>query len=298
VNLSDNTLGQLLSISSALTWSVGVIIYRHLGAHIPPLALNLFKNLIVFILILPTLIIVEGWHWPTISSTEVFISVLSGVLGIAIADTLYLSSLNKLDAARLGIIGNLYSPFVLILAFLFLSERLTGLQWGGFALVSAGVFLASQQKVETTLDSSLLKRGLLYGISAIFLMAVAIVMVKQTLTKQPLLWIVTLRMVGGVAGLSIIFLIRGETFLQPVRQITARQWGILLVAALVGQYISMILWLGGYKYTSASVAAVLNETPSIFILVMAWLFLREKMTLHKIIGVILTMSGVSFMLLI
>lgn len=289
-------LGETLSIGSALAWSAGVVIYKYLGATVPPIHLNLLKNLIVLAFILPTWVVIEGWNWPTISSREVTLSVLSGVLGIAIADTLYFYALNILGAARLGIIGNFYSPFVLGLAFLFLSERLTGLQWVGFGLVTTGVLLVSQQQLDSVLTSTTFKRGLLYGVGSVFLMAMAIVMVKRTLTDQALLWIVTLRMLGGVAGLGVIFFWRGESFLQRALQLNSRQWVTLIFAAFVGQYISMVLWLGGYKYTSASVAAILNETASIFILLMAWLFLREKLTLRKLIGATLSLGGVIFML--
>ena len=79
------------------------------------------------------------------AQAAVMLSLVSGVLGIAVADTLYFRALNTLGAARMGVMGNLYSPFVIVLSFLFLSERLTALQGVGFVLVSAGVLLVSRQ---------------------------------------------------------------------------------------------------------------------------------------------------------
>ena len=58
----------------------------------------------------------------------------------------------------------------------------------------------------------------------------------------------------------------------------------------------MVLWLGGYKYAPASVAAVLNETASIFIVLLAWLWLREPLGRRGAIGVTLTLGGVVLML--
>ena len=40
-------LGELFSLLSAAVWAVGVILYRQLGASLPPLQLNLVKNLLV-----------------------------------------------------------------------------------------------------------------------------------------------------------------------------------------------------------------------------------------------------------
>ena len=59
----------------------------------------------------------------------------------------------------------------------------------------------------------------------------------------------------------------------------------------------MVMWLAGYKYTQASIAAILNETASIFILLLAWLLLREPLGRRGAIGVSLTLGGVVLMLM-
>lgn len=69
------------------------------------------------------------------------------------------------------------------------------------------------------------------------------------------------------------------------------------MAAFVGQCLAMVLWLAGYKYTQASIAAVLNETASVFIVLLAWLWLREPLGRRGAAGVTLTLCGVALMLL-
>ena len=290
-------IGEACSIGSALAWSVGVIMYKRLGETLAPLQLNLLKNLIVLAALLPTLLLMPGLGWPSMPAAAIAWTLLSGVLGIAIADTLYFRALNELGAARVGIIGNLYSPFVIVLSFAFLSERLNALQGVGFVLVSAGVLLVSGQRAGKQLAPEQLRRGLLYGVAAIGLMAIAIVMVKRVLEGQPLLWVVALRLFGGAAGLAVLFVWRGQRLLPLAGTMPRFGWRSLFAAALLGQYISMMLWLAGYKYTKASVAAILNESSSIFIVLLAWLFLHEGMNLRKLAGVTCTLSGVACMLL-
>jgi drug/metabolite transporter (DMT)-like permease len=227
----------------------------------------------------------------------VLLTLLSGVLGIAVADTLYFRALNTLGAARMGIIGNLYSPFVIVLSFVFLSERLTTLQMIGFVLVSSGVVLVTRRKAEKILTPKQLQTGVLSGAAAVILMAIAIVMVKRVLEGQPLLWVVTLRLFGGAIGLATAFFWRREPLLPSDPALPPLHWRILISGALLGQYISMLLWLAGYKYTQASVAAILNETSSIFIVILAWLFLREGLSIRKLVGVACTLSGVACMLI-
>ena len=290
-------IGEACSIGSALAWAGGVIAYKRLGETLAPLQLNLLKNLIVLALLVPTLVLTPGLARPTLGIPAAALTLLSGMLGIGVADTLYFRALNTLGAARIGVIGNLYSPFVIVLSFAFLGERLNSLQGVGFVLVSAGVLLVTQQRVAKDPPTADVRRGVLCGIGAIALMAVAIVMVKRVLEGQPLLWVVSLRLIGGVLVLAVLVMWRRQPLLPGAHARPRLRWRVLILGALLGQYVSMMLWLAGYKYAQASVAAILNETSSIFIVVLAWLFLHEGLSRRKIAGVACTMSGVACMLL-
>jgi len=60
----------------------------------------------------------------------------------------------------------------------------------------------------------------------------------------------------------------------------------------------MMLWLAGYKYIPASEASILNETASAWIVLFAWLMLKESVGLRRLIGLLLTFSGAIVMLLV
>lgn len=290
-------LGEFLSLLSAATWAVGVILYRQLGATLQPLQLSLLKNPLVLAMVLVAIPLVHGTALPDFTATQMLIALGSGVIGIAIADTLYFRALNQLGAGRMGVLGNFYSPAVIVLSVLFLDERLTLMQFIGFGLVSLGVFLVAERRADDLGGGRALLKGLAIGLVAILLMAVAIVMVKRTLEAQPLLWVTALRMGGAVAGLWLVALLlrgRESTLLPPLASVP---WRKLLLAAFVGQFLSMVFWLGGYKFTSASVAAILNESSSVFILLLAWAWLKEPLSRRAMAGVALTIAGVGCMLI-
>lgn len=289
-------LGELFSLLSAALWAVGVILYRQLGATLPPLQLNLLKNLLVLCMVVPAIPLVHGFAPPSFSMAEIGVALASGAIGIALADTLYFRALNQLGAGRMGVLGNFYSPAVIGLSFVFLGERLTLVQLIGFGLVSLGVFLVAERRADDHGGGRALIKGLGIGLLAILLMAVAIVMVKRTLEVQPLLWVTGVRLVGatiGLLALSMLFRSRGP-MLPPLRGLP---WRKLLLAAFVGQFLSMVFWLGGYKFTSASVAAILSESSSVFILLLAWAWLKEPLSRRAVVGVALTIGGVACMLL-
>jgi drug/metabolite transporter (DMT)-like permease len=295
-------LGEACSILSALAWAVGIMLYRQLGASLSPLRLNFLKNLLVLAMMAPAIALVHGLVLPAFSGPQLLAAFASGVLGIGIADTLYFRALNELGAGRMGIIGNSYSPMVIVLSYAFLGERLKALQLAGFALVSVGVWVAAwPRRIAEQLVPGVAPparhsaRGVGLALLAVALMAVSIVLVKRVLEAQPLFWVTGLRMVGAIAAMLLIAAWRGEAAqLKP--QAPGLPWAKLFIAAFVGQFVAMVLWLAGFKFTLASVAATLGETASIFILLLASVWLKEPLTRRAVAGVVLTFGGVCFML--
>ena len=286
--------GELFAILSALAWALGVIAFTRLGDRLSPLALNLRKNLLVLAMLAPLVVLRDGFAWPPLAGADLAIALASGVIGIGLADTLYFRALNRLGAGRMGIVGNFYSPFVLVLSFVFLGERLSPLQGVGFLLVSTGVLVIGTPRGVSGIDHQAMRRGIALGVLAVLLMAIAIVMVKRVLERHDVLWVSTVRMAGGVAGMLMLL----PFLAAPAERarLDRRGWILLVGAAFIGQLVAMLLWLAGYKYTSASIAAILNESASIFIVLLAWLLLREPLTRRKLVGVGFTLSGVACML--
>jgi uncharacterized membrane protein len=191
-----NAIGELCSILSALAWAIGIMLYRQLGATLPPLRLNFLKNLLVFGMILPAIPLAHGLALPHFGAAQLAAAIVSGMVGIGLADTLYFRALNELGAGRMGVLGNFYSPFVIVLSYAFLGERLTAWQLLGFALVSIGVWVAAWPRAlqaEGQAQPAHTMRGLGFALLAIVLMAGSIVLVKRVLEAQPLLWVTSMR---------------------------------------------------------------------------------------------------------
>ena len=288
--------GELFAISSALIWALAVILFRRSGETLPAFELNLFKNFFGLILLIPTILLVNGFTLPGYSPTELFLVFMSGLLGIAVADTWYLKALNMMGASRTGIVSSLFSPFVIFLSAIFLGERLVTWQWLGFMLVMSGVLLVTWRSHRSVVDSADVKKGAMYGVGAVFMMATGVVMVKEILETQPFLWTVELRIAGGICGMLVYMLLTArwqsvkQNFSQP------QPWGTVMFASFLGSYFALILWLLGYKLIDASVASVLNETNVAFIVFLAWLMLGEQINRRKLAGLALTIGGVIIMM--
>jgi len=289
--------GEFYALASAFCWALAIIFFRRCGDALPPFELNLFKNFLGFLLILPTLALVEGLTLPEYSLTEAGIAIVSGFLGIAVADTWYLRALSLMGASRTGIVASLLSPFVILLSFLFLGETLHGWQLVGFALVMSGILMVTWRQNSRDVDAAHLGRGVFYGIGAVFLMAVGVVMVKEILETRSFFWTTGLRLAGGLSGMLFYMVLRGRTAVVVERFKNPLPWKYIVPASILGAYVSMMMWLAGYKLIPASEASVLNETANAWIVFLAWLMLGETIGYRKVAGILLTSIGVIVMLL-
>lgn len=291
-------LGEFFALSSAVVWALAVVLFRRAGDVLPPFETNLFKILLGFVLLWPTIVVFEGWTLPSYSPGEFLVVVLSGYLGIAVADTWYLRALHLVGASRIGVVSSLLSPFVILLSVLFLGERLSNWQLGGFVLVMCGLLLVSWQANREQVDVQDLRTGMLYGISAVFLMAVGVVMVKQILETRSFMWTAQLRMAGGITGMVLYLALRGgfgrvwSAFRRPL------PWRLIIAASFCGSFLSMLMWLYSYKLIPASVSSVLNQSANAWIVLLAWLVLHEYIGTRKLLGLLLTTAGVLVMLLV
>lgn len=291
-------MGEFFSVACAACWGLAVVLFRRSGETMPAFELNLFKNLLATSLMVPTLIVFHGLSLPGYSGGEWLIVIVSGVIGIAIADTWYLRALNLMGASRTGVVAMLFSPFVIVLSTLFLSESLRPVQYLGFLVVLAGVLLVTWHRHRRDVSLRALRLGTAFGVGSVALMAIGIVMVKPILEQHEFLWTVGARLAAGAVGM-LIFVSLGRGWGRMMLHFRAAQpWPMIVAASLLGSYVSMILWLAGYKLTQASVAAVLNETGAAFIVLFAWLMLGETMSWRKLSGLLLAFSGVLLVVLV
>jgi drug/metabolite transporter (DMT)-like permease len=288
---ATRSLGEVLALASAVAWAIAVVLFRVSGRRVHPIGLNLAKNLLALVLILPTLLVLGEPLAPAVPLGTIGLLLLSGVLGIAVSDTLFFHALNRLGASLTAIVDCFYSPFVIALSFIMLGERLAPVQLVGAGLVVSAVLTLSKEGKIEKLASRDLARGVVYGILAMFFVALGIVMVKPVLGSVSVFWATFVRIAGGAAALIVLvpFLKNRRAILSPLLE--GRNWKALVPASFFGSYLSLILWMGGMKYAKASVAAVLNQLNTIFIVIIAAIFLKERLTGWKILAVVLAFVG-------
>jgi len=284
--------GELMALGSALCWAVAVILFRRTPS-LSPFAMNLFKNVFALGLFGLTLLFTGGGlgqhpaaEWARLA--------LSGVLGIAVADTLFFAALQRLGPSRLAIVECSYAPSVVVLSAIFLSEPV-GLPLAvGAGLVAGGVVLGSlERRPQGEVD----RQGVLLGVTAILSLATGVLLAKPVLAHSPLVEVTLIRLLAGVGGQLVYAALHRRPAEDLAAFRTRAAWPALIPASILSTWLAMLLWLGGFKYAPASVAAVLNQTTTGWVLLLARIFLGEPLTPRRLGGAGLAAAGALLILL-
>ena len=291
-------MGEICSLLSAIFWALAIIIFKKIGDRVSPMVINPVKSIIGLLLFILTCLIMGVPLMPNsqFSNTDLLILSISGIIGIGIADIIFLHSLNILGAGISAIVDTVYSPFVILFAFILLGESLTFTQLIGGALIIGSVLYASTKIQNIPVDRKRFKQGILYGIGSIAMMALGIVMIKPILNTVSdnvglQLWIAGYRLVSGVLVSGSIMLIanRKQNILRALRDRTL--WLPLIVSSVLAAYLGIAMWVMGMSMTTASISSILNQTATIFILIFAWIFLGEPLTKRRILSIVVAMCG-------
>lgn len=281
-----------MALITAVIWAFAVILFKKSGESVHPIALNVFKSTMAMVLLVPTILLGGESLFHTAPIWDYGLLLLSGVIGVAVADSMFFKSLNLLGASLSAIIDCLYSPFIILLSVLFIGERLGWVQGGGVLLIISAVLTVTSRQGNGSISRHNLVWGALWGAAAMALMAISIVMVKPLLDRSPMLWATEVRLVGGCLALYGMLLFNRHRASIMMSLLVTRSWKYTVAGSFLGAYVAMVLWIGGMKYTQASTAAALNQSSNVFVFLFAALFLKEKITWLKVVAILTAVTGV------
>ena len=177
-----------------------------------------------------------------------------------------------------------YAPTVLVLSVLFLHEGLGAGLFVGTPLVVVGLVIVAWRRQADA-------KGVLLCIGGVMTTAVAVIVAKPVLERSELIEATLVRLTAGAVGIGLFEAVsgRGREALVLFRRHPAHPFAFL--GAFLGTYVAMILWLGGMKYGAASRAALLNQSATVFVLVLSRLT-GEVIPARRWLGAAIAVAGV------
>ncbi|MBI4803546.1 MAG: DMT family transporter [Elusimicrobia bacterium] len=291
--LLHETLGSSAALLSAAAWALSSILFRRLGEQASPSGMNLGKCILGSVA-LGAIILVIGMK-PVPTGDFVFLG-LSGLLGIALGDTLFFTALMNLGPRLALLLGALGPVFTVIMAVIFLGERPSLPAWAGIVATIAGVNWVMWESVPKEAEGRSHKlAGIKFGVLSIFCNAAGIILAKVGVSSVSALDGTFIRFLWGMAGLLVAGGFSGKlkSWLAPFSD--RKTIKLLLSAVFVAIFGGFWLFLVALKHIDASIAVVLNETAPLFVLPLAFFMLKEKISPRSVIGAAVAVAGVALL---
>lgn len=286
--LDTHVIGALAALGSAASWSVGAVLFNRLGESLSSFAMTLVKGgLSVLLLGLMTLLL--GSYTEMTTEAWWYLG-LSGLLGIAISDTFFFSALKELGPRPIVLLATVGQVFTVLLAVLLLGERLPVAGWVGVALIIGGITLGMLPGADEAGRVSL--KGVIYGLISVLAMSISVILTKKGLEGVSTIYATFIRMLAGTVGMFLAGLLTGRLgqWVTPFRD-RSLVWRFSIAVCVItfgGFWLAVV----AFKYTSVTIANSLISTEPIFILPIAAIFLKEKVTLQAVAGAVIATVGV------
>ncbi len=268
------------ALAAAFCWAFSSLLWRRLPTSLSAARLNLLKNLLAVALLLP-LALVLPWQ---MAPRSLLLLALSGVLGIALGDTLFFAALRRLGTRRTLTI-DAGGPAVTSLAGVaLLGEVPRPAQWLGIALITLAVLLVVHQRAPrqdgpegvlpagrdgASKDAAADRLGVALALGALACGSGGALLARAGLLAggpQPL-QAATLRL--AAAALVMLPLLAGLPWAAQGPQPAGRRWPLALAATLLGTSAGIALQQTALAGLPGGLAVALLSTAPVMALPLA-----------------------------
>jgi len=301
-----SSLGLIAATTASLFWAFSVVMHRRVGRVLPPVRLNTIK--VMFATTLLGLVVLVQWYlgelpW-SMPTGKLALMAVSGVIGIAVGDTLFYAGLNRMGARRVLMVYTINPVITLVLAWFLLDEPLTPVQLMGIAVTCGGVSWVIAERNHAKSDGHVDLLGVLFGIGAATCQSIGY-LISHSLLKQYEMTAVAsafLRLASCIPVLLAFFWLDrvlrdpgGQEHNHPARPSRKQTVVMFLIAVMLGTVGGITLMQISAKYAEKSgVASTLLSITPLFVLPITAV-LGEHVSRRAVLGAIIAIAGVAML---
>lgn len=279
----------LYLLLTPLFWSGNFILARAMHAELPPIMLSFSRWSLALCILLPFLVPKFSQQWPLLKKHWKIV-VFSGLVGVMGFNTQIYTGLQTTMATNATLLQSLIPVVILLLSAAFLKETVSGKQWVGVSLSFFGALILLSHGDISTLTKLQSNSGDLWILGAVTVWAVYSIGLRWKPVELDGLFFL-----GGaiaVAIIGLIFLIPLE--IDEIQQIewTLPVFGTILYMAIFPSILAYLFWNQGVSILGAPRAGLFIHLMPVYGLILAAVFLGEKIERFHLVGVALIFAGI------
>lgn len=305
----SHLIGETAAVCTSILWTVTSIFFASASRRIGALSVNAYRILVAVLLLGGTHIFALGTIVPSANNSQWFYLGLSGIIGLALGDFGYFSSLALIGPRRGVLLMSTAPIFSSLFAYLILDELLGLWAITGIAITLAGVCVVILEKEEESSEVSLPKRqktlGLLFGLGGSMGQGIGLVISKYgmiTVADDPSaplnpLSATLIRMLAATFSIWLFVIITNR--LSKVAHASKDRKGMTrtMGGATTGPFLGVWLSMVAVTYTVAGVAATLMSLMPVMIIPVIWILYKQKTSWRGILGATIAVIGVAILFL-
>lgn len=279
----------VLLIFAVLFWSGNFIVGRGIHNEIPPMTLAFWRWAVALLIILPFSLGHIVHQFDIIRRNLIILTVLA-ILSITNFSIFIYMALKLSTATNTVLINSMIPIFIVMVSWLGFKERITLRQSIGIAISLAGLIFIIANGNLSTLISVRFSKGDLWTICAGISWALYSVLLRKCpIELNSLSFLATLIIIGTlfISPFYIWEMSTGKTM-----NISQASIGSIVYVALFASILAYIFWNKAIQIIGANKAGIFIHLMPVFSIILAIIFLDEKLRGYHIKGAILIFSGI------
>ena len=280
----------LLSLTS-LFWSLNWVIARAIVGHVSPLALTFIRWAVALVVMMPFAWPQLRAHWPEIRRHWKIIAWL-GFWGTGLHNAFAYVGLQFTTATNGAILNSATPVLIILIGWLVYRDVITRGQSIGVAISLLGVAAILTRGDPAVLARLSLNKGDLIVLAGMVFWSAYTIFLRMKPPELP--GLVLLACCGSFGLLLLLPLFVFEmVFLGGHVELTPATAGAMLYVGIFPAFVSYVFWNRAVHEVGSNVAGIFMHLMPVFVSLLAWLFLGERIYAYHLVGIALIIAGIA-----
>ncbi|XMB72027.1 DMT family transporter [Mycoplasmatota bacterium WC30] len=290
-------LGELISLGTALCWTITVISFEYAGKKVGSISVNFIRLLIGFLALGLTLWVISGTFIPVnVDGHAWAFLMISGLIGLVIGDLFLFQSFVDVGGRISLLIMSTAPPLTALLSYIFLNETLGTKDLLGMTItISAIIFVIIVKKQKEKVFHKHIIRGIIFAFIGAIGQSVGLIFSKVGMGDYNAFAATQIRIIAAIIGFFIFISIKKGW--PNIKKAVYNKKAMLFITlgSIFGPFLGVSSQLLAMKYTQIGVATTIAQINVILIIPFSIIIFKDKVSLKEIIGSIIAFAGVVLM---
>lgn len=289
--------GELISLGTALCWTVTVISFEYAGKRVGSLPVNFIRLIIGFLLLGLTLLVFNGSFIPLEMGNYAWtMLMISGLIGLVIGDLFLFQAFVDIGG-RISLLIMTSVPIIsAVLGYFFFEESLSFITIVGMAITitSIVVVVLAKRNNDKVLEPHVVK-GITFALIGAVAQAVGLIFSKMGMGDMSAFGATQIRIIAAIIGFTIFIFIKQDWKNVGRAFKDANSMKFIALGSLFGPFLGVSSSLYAMQYTQVGVATTIAQLNIIMIIPFSIFLFKERVNKIEVIASITAFIGIALL---